>query len=148
MVAAFGSHDGQSLLERTTRRFLIDPVLKALGWDPDDRGQVAEEARSRSASGERFYFDYLGKTISQLPALIVEAKHFDAEPVRERQGPLASGREASRLISEALFQIRQGGRSRLLAVWEEWLRSLRDYVLSLDAATRDSLRRVAMTAGS
>ena len=45
------------LLERPTRRFLIDRMLRALDWNPDDPDHVAEEARSWGVAGERLYFD-------------------------------------------------------------------------------------------
>lgn len=49
-----------SMLERPTRRFLVDHFLRALDWNPDDPGQVIEEARAHSPSNDRLYFDYLG----------------------------------------------------------------------------------------
>jgi hypothetical protein len=34
--------DDDELLERPTRRFLIDRMLRALDWSPDDPGQIVE----------------------------------------------------------------------------------------------------------
>jgi hypothetical protein len=139
---------GEVLLERVTRRFLVDPVLRALGWDPDDAERIAEEARGHGPTGKRFYFDYLGKSLSQLPVLLVEAKHCDTEFVRVPHGLPASGREASRLLSEALDALKRGQDGPLLSSWREWLKTLRNYVLSLDEASLANLRRVVITAGS
>ena len=43
--------DDDGLLERPTRRFLIDGILRGLDWNPDDPTQVAEEARSWDERG-------------------------------------------------------------------------------------------------
>lgn len=144
----WGAAEGSTMLERETRRFLIDPVLKALGWDPDAPQQVAEEARSWTAAGKRLYFDYVGKTPSQLPVLLVEAKHCDCEWVRVPRGGFVSAREAARLISAELDALRRGEEGPLIATWSEWLSALRTYVGSLDKAGRASLQRVVLSAGS
>lgn len=45
----------EAMLERPTRRFLIDHFLRALDWNPDNPGQVIEEARAHSAGNDRLY---------------------------------------------------------------------------------------------
>lgn len=141
-----------SLLERVTRRHLIDPVLRALGWDPDIAGQVAEEVRGYGDSGKRFYFDYLGKTESQFATLLVEAKHCDTKFVSKPYKPTASSREAPRLLIEALDVVKRNPTGPytgpLLADWMEWLSTLLAYVRSLDETALSSLRRVVISAGS
>jgi hypothetical protein len=137
-----------ALLERATRRFLIDPVLRTLGWDPDDPRQIAEEARSLTSSNERLYFDYLGKAVvSQLPVLLVEAKRFDVDFVRRAGGPTLSKEEAAISIAEALGALKDGREGSLLANWTEWLGDLCKYVRSLPPEARQTLRRVVLTAG-
>ncbi|WP_186084695.1 hypothetical protein [Burkholderia gladioli] len=147
-VKADGATAGETLLERVTRRFLIDPVLRALGWDPDDPTRIAEEARGRGPENERFYFDYLGKTASQLPVVIVEAKHCDCDFVRIPHGRTVSAREAARLISAALDAIKRDKDGPLVSEWTSWLKTLRDYVLSLGENGRVNLRRVVIASGS
>ncbi|MER9095433.1 methyltransferase domain-containing protein [Mesorhizobium sp. M0700] len=138
----------ESMLERPTRRFLIDPMLRELGWDPDDPHQVTEEARSWAENGDRLYFDYLGLNGSRAPALLVEAKGADAKPVRPPRGTNVSGRAMAVLVNEALGSLKAGGKpSAVVAQWAEWLDDLRTYVRSLGRVERNTLRRVVITAG-
>jgi hypothetical protein len=74
--------DDDALLERPTRRFLIDPMLRALDWNPDDPNQLTEEARSWAENGDRLYFDYLGVSRRRAPTLLVEAKGADSVSAR------------------------------------------------------------------
>ena len=79
--------DDDELLERPTRRFLIDRMLRALDWNPDDPAQVVEEARSWNPKEERLYFDYLGiAPQSRAPVVLVEAKAYDAGAPRQPRG--------------------------------------------------------------
>lgn len=64
----------EGLLERTTRRFLIDGLLASLGWDPGDPLAVVEEARSLSDEGGRLYFDYLGVSTDRNPVLLISTQ--------------------------------------------------------------------------
>lgn len=138
----------ESMLERPTRRFLIDPMLRELGWDPDDPHQVTEEARSWAENGDRLYFDYLGLNGSRAPALLVEAKGADAKPVRPPRGTNVSGQAMAVLVNEALGSLKAGGKpSAVVAQWAEWLDDLRTYVRSLGRVERNTLRRVVITAG-
>lgn len=139
------------LLERPTRRFVIDRVLQSLGWDADDAARVAEEARSRDLQGPKakaLFFDYLGLARDRSPAALIEAKGFDADlPRQPREAPFTRD-EMSRVLSRELDRIKVGsGASTLLAIWTEWLTDLRTYVLSLDPADRDGLARVVITSG-
>ncbi|WP_354681957.1 hypothetical protein [Cupriavidus necator] len=140
--------DIESMLERPTRRFLIDPMLRALGWDPDDPRQLTEEARSWAENGDRLYFDYLGLNQRRAPTLLVEAKGADANAPRPPRAPDVSGEEMAVLISEALGILKSGSRpTAVLAQWAEWLSDLQTYVRSLGLLQRTTLRRVAITAG-
>lgn len=137
------------ILERPTRRFLIDGLLRALDWDPDDPAQVSEEARSRSrGTGKPLFFDYLGRARDRAPALLVEAKRFDAELPRQPQESEPSSREMAQLITRELGRLKNGaGETVLLALWGRWLSDLIGYVKSLSLDDQHRLARVAITAG-
>jgi hypothetical protein len=138
----------ETMLERPTRRFLIDPMLRALDWDPDNPYQVTEEARSWSEDGDRLYFDYLGLNGRRAPTLLVEAKGADAEAVRPPRGAEVTGARMAVLVSEALGALKGGAApSAVLAQWTAWLDDLRTYVHSLGPIERTTLRRVVITAG-
>ena len=147
-VAPHGADDDE-LLERPTRRFLIDRMLRALDWNPDDPAQVVEEARSRDPEGERLYFDYLGLAPqSRAPVVLVEAKAYDAGAPRQPRGGPLDARAMAELISGAIADLKSGRRDHpILAEWAEWLSDLRGYVASLDTLGRSTLRRVVSTAG-
>ncbi|RUX18030.1 hypothetical protein EOA27_14120 [Mesorhizobium sp. M2A.F.Ca.ET.037.01.1.1] len=136
------------MLERPTRRFLIDPMLRELGWDPGNPGQVTEEARSWAENGDRLYFDYLGLDGQRAPTLLVEAKGADAKTVRPPRGVEVAGRRMAVLVSEALGSLKaDAAPSSVLAQWATWLNDLRIYVRSLGVIERKTLQRVVITAG-
>lgn len=147
-IGADAGVDDIELLERPTRRFLIDRMLRALGWDPDNPGDVIEEARSWLEK-QRLYFDYLGvRPDTKRPVLIVEAKGFDAELPRAPRGKALGAREIEHLVAAALADIKAGkANTSILAQWRAWLGDLRDYVHSLSLENRSSLRRVVSTSG-
>ena len=75
------------LLERRTRRFLIDGILRALDWDVTNPAVIREEARAASSAKDALFFDYLGlRTTDEAPVLIVEAKHADLAPPKPKWG--------------------------------------------------------------
>ena len=114
-----------NLLERPTRRFLIDNFLRALDWDPDDSACVTEEARARTSSEERLYFDYLGlNSQTRAPVLLFEAKGFDVALPRKPRGPELGARRMAALIAEAVDAIKRG--DQRLPVISEWAEFLRD----------------------
>jgi hypothetical protein len=141
--------DDDELLERPTRRFLIDQMLRALDWNPDDPDQVVEEARSWDPDEERLYFDYLGVApLTRAPVVLVEAKAYDAGAPRQPRGAQLDARAMAELISGAIADLKSGRRDHpILAEWAEWLSDLRTYVASLDLLGRSTLRRVVSTAG-
>ncbi|HYO53752.1 hypothetical protein [Archangium sp.] len=139
--------DDEALLERPTRRFLIDPMLRALDWNPDDPNQVTEEARSWAESGDRLYFDYLGVSRRGAPTLLVEAKGADSVSARPPREHNVSASRMSLLISEALGKLKTGDNPGILAQWVDWLKDLRTYVTSFGEAGRSTLKRVVITAG-
>lgn len=141
--------DDDELLERPTRRFLVDRMLRALDWNPDDPRQVVEEARSWDADDERLYFDYLGLAPeTRAPVVLVEAKAYDVGAARQPRGQSLDARGMADLISGALGDLKSGRKDHpILAEWAQWLNDLRTYVGSLDELGRSTLRRVISTAG-
>ena len=83
--------DDDDLLERPTRRFLIDGILRGLDWNPDNPIQIAEEARSWGEDGDRLYFDYLGiAPLTRAPIVLVEAKGYDIKSARRPRGKISA----------------------------------------------------------
>ena len=140
-----------AMLERPTRRFLIDHFLRALDWNPDNPGQVIEEARAHSTGHDRLYFDYLGVSPAvRAPVLIVEAKGFDIPKPRRARGPELDARDMGQLICDAVHALKDPSQrsSGIIAEWAEYLKDLQSYVFALDDLGRRTLRRVVITAGN
>lgn len=137
------------LLERPTRRFLIDGILRGLGWNPDDPARVAEEARSQGADGARLYLDYLGvSSLTRAPVVLVEAKAYDIPAAHRPRGSDLESRDVAMLISAALAALKSGDKPRdITAEWSDWLKDLQTYVNSLRAPGQAPLKRVVITAG-
>jgi hypothetical protein len=141
--------DDHELLERPTRRFLIDGILQSLDWNPQDPTQVAEEARSWDQAGNRLYFDYLGiAPHTRTPVILVEAKGFDAALIRLRRDQRQDSITIAERIGGAIAALKAGETAGgATALWAEWLRDLHTYVLSLGELGRRTLRRVVITSG-
>ncbi|PPU36955.1 MULTISPECIES: hypothetical protein [unclassified Xanthomonas] len=139
----------EELLERPTRRFLIDGLLKALGWNPDIPDQIVEEVRSREKdSGQPLFFDYLGRAYDRSPAMLVEAKRFDADLPRRPRGEVPPSHEMGRLICEGLNLLKTGRNElEILSSWKGWLTDMIGYVRSLPESEQKGLARVVITAG-
>ncbi len=140
------------LSEKATRRFLVDPMLRALGWDPEDSYAVTEEARlGGTEGGGRFRPDYLMDDQDKLPVMLVEAKGADAKGVRFPRGPEAVGQAGANLISEALLHASVNGAEeqghKIVAQWRGWLETLRNYTSALDSSEFRTLQRVVITSG-
>jgi len=83
--------DEEDLLERPTRRSLVDGILRGLDWNPDNPARVAEEARSWGDDGDRLYFDYLGVApLTRAPIVLVEAKGYDVKAARRPRERLST----------------------------------------------------------
>ncbi len=137
------------MLERRTRRFLVDGILRALGWDAADPTAVREEARSSSGTGDPLYFDYLGLSgDARTPVLIVEAKGADIGAPRPKRGGTLSAVDTAKFLAKEI-SISKGsdGVSLVTAEWRSYLGDLRTYVRSLDSAGKATLRRVVITTG-
>lgn len=143
------SVQANDLLERRTRRFLIDGILQALGWNVANPNAIREEARSSSDLGDPLYFDYLGlASDARTPVLIVEAKGADINAPRPKNGGMLTAVDTAKFLAKEI-SISKGasGVSRITAEWRSYLGDLRNYVQSLDPAGRASLRRVVITTG-
>jgi hypothetical protein len=139
------------LLERNTRRYLIDPILAALGWNPADPFEIAEEARGVSADASRLYFDYIGlEPSSGYPTLLVEAKPLDAPPPHSADSPPPSEpSDMASLIASAIDDLKaSNATTRVTSQWSKWLTALQSYVVSLSGFARTSFCRAAITTGS
>ena len=66
--------------EMSTRYMLIDPILRALGWDLSDPFEcVVEYAVARRAHYPAARVDYVLKGEPDNPAIVIEAKRIDVE---------------------------------------------------------------------
>lgn len=139
----------KDMLERTTRRFLVDELLRALDWNPDDATQVAEEARAHSKADSRLYFDYLGiAPRTETPVLLFEAKGFDIEPPRKARGLDLSAQEMAVVVAKAVDALKKRDTSiPIISTWAEFLRDMQGYIVALDPLGKKTLRRAAITAG-
>ena len=139
----------KKLLERATRRYLIDSLLRALDWNPDNPSQVAEEARATSPTDDRLYFDYLGLAPrTRAPVFLLEAKGLDVTMPRKPRGPQLDAQGMAALIAAAVDALKRGDKSLpIISEWAEFLRDIHAYISSLDELGRATLRRAAITAG-
>ncbi len=65
-----GKYRGQVIGESNTKSVLIEPVLRALGWDVEDLDEVRREYRRKPSDNPVDYALFLLRT----PRLFVEAK--------------------------------------------------------------------------
>ena len=68
--ARVARYKSRSLNEQNTKATLIDPVLRALGWDLEDLESVQREYRARKRANPVDYALFSGRE----PVLFVEAK--------------------------------------------------------------------------
>lgn len=135
------------MTERATRRYLIDELLRALGWNPGDPEAMVEEARTRHSSS--LFLDYLGvDPKSRAPAIIFEAKKFDVEPPRAPHTKVPNSYELPAVIADAIDALRNGDTaSPLLAEWRDYLSSMHRYLVSMDRIGRANLKRAVISSG-
>ena len=60
--------------ETSTRYIIIDPILRALGWDLSDPGQCVVEYRIQDKQGKSGFIDYALLNGRGEPVILVEAK--------------------------------------------------------------------------
>jgi hypothetical protein len=144
------------VLEAHCRKYLIDPMLEALGWELSNPNEVfVEEGVDDTISGApRRFLDYHGRAevLSGSASLIlIEAKRLSARLPRLRN-PNAGRTQG---VSSAIQRILQVTATRSEATtapaadmdheanWREWLGTLRDYLERMGQA-RAGLPRVAV----
>jgi len=137
------------LLERTSRRFLIDPLLAALGWDPGDPAKAIEEARTKGLGENWLFFDYLGlRPQDRAPVVVFEAKRYDLELPRKQYKSAPNATEMPVLIADAINALRVGDKSiPVVSEWAGYLRDMRDYIASFDDFGRVALKRAMISSG-
>ncbi|MBB4373750.1 hypothetical protein GGD63_006578 [Bradyrhizobium sp. cir1] len=142
-------------LEHTTRRYVIDDIPAALGWDLGRlTQQVVEEARAQGDT--TLFLDYLGvNPTTRVPLLIVEAKAW-AKPLvtpsfgGAAQQVLTSPSSHEALIAKAIEHCKAGGQpnqSPVILEWAEWLHKLHQYVTTLHKQSGHVVQCLAITAG-
>ncbi|MGV7219339.1 hypothetical protein [Bradyrhizobium sp. UFLA05-112] len=142
-------------LEHTTRRYVIDDILVALGWNLGRLTQeIVEEARAQGDT--TLFLDYLGvNPTTQVPLLIVEAKAW-AKPLvtpsfaGAAQQILASPSNHESLIAKAIEHCKAGGQpnqSPVILEWAQWLHKLHQYVTTLHRQSGHVVQCLAITAG-
>ena len=146
-------------LEYHSRCFIINTLLEALNWRLNTKPEeglpnVLPEAAVRSAaSGTRRFLDYLGFERDTLrPLLVVEAKRLKAPLPVLATLPKPGTRGIPVLPDETLLgystAISQGlVGHKLSGEWSQWLRELKDYIISIRRRTPEIPRRVVMTNG-
>ena len=71
--------------ETSTRYVVIDPILRALGWDLSNPAEcVVEFEVARSGNYQATRVDYVLKDATGEPAIVIEAKRIDVESDDER----------------------------------------------------------------
>jgi hypothetical protein len=145
-----------AVLEAHCRKYLIDPMLEALGWELCNPAEVlVEEGVESTAPGaERRFLDYHGRATAASDCaslVLVEAKRLSARlPVL--QNP-RTGRTLSTCSAMAKIMAVTAKRAEATtkpipnmnfeADWREWLGTLRDYLDRLEQ-TRAGLPKLAV----
>lgn len=128
------------MLEHTTRRVALDPLLEALGWSFADR---TEEARV--SGDETLFIDYLGiDRQSRAAELIFEAKAYNASIIAGKSKYL--GRPAAELAAAAVNHLKGEGSSTapLTKEWMDRIKQIRDYVRGIQETNGSVVQRVAI----
>jgi hypothetical protein len=146
--ALYAGADYDAPLEHTTRVYLLDKIVNALGWTLGPVGDVAEEARIKAENTT--FIDYLGvSAIDRTPQLIVEAKAYDKPFVASKRAD-GERKSPSTLIVEAINHINNDGeeaKSPVIGLWHGYLMQVRGYVRALHDQYSHSVSRVVLTSG-
>jgi len=131
-------------LEIHARIYFVNAFLAALNWRLNQRAtdglpNLVPEVPIRSEErGSIRFLDYLGlERKTTRPLLIVETKKPNADLPRT----LSSANTYSELVSLGLAG------DHLLGEWNDWLKTLKDYVRSVQKRTQECPRRVVITNG-
>ncbi|MEO2219638.1 hypothetical protein ABGV49_21505 [Chromobacterium vaccinii] len=155
--AAAASYEGQGrrlINEAQVRKYIIDPMLEALGWKLDDPAAMIVEVgvEPLDDSSHRRFLDYFGagKIDECQASLLVEAKRLSHElPTHDE------GMDLKQVMAEALKDAQKansatrvrGQRGPLSVEWLEVLTTLFDYVERLASGEHGAPRKVLLTNG-
>jgi len=133
-------------LEAHIRVYVVNALLTALNWRLDAKPEdglpnlIPEAPIASEEKGTTRFLDYLGfERQTNSPLLIVETKR-PSSVLPQLVTPFDSSSDPE-IISRGLAG------EPLMGQWSEWLASLRDYVCSVHAKTRQTPRRVVLTNG-
>lgn len=142
-------------LEHTTRKYVIDDILTALGWNLSRlTREIVEEARVQGDT--TLFLDYLGVDPDRrAPLSIVEAKAWAMPLVTASSAGAAAqvrGNPSSpeALIARAIEHCKNGGepeKSPVALQWAKWIHKLHQYVTTLHAQSGQVVKRLAITSG-
>lgn len=142
-------------LEHTTRKYVIDDILSALGWNLGRMTrEMVEEARIQGDT--TLFLDYLGvNPDGRSPLSIVEAKAWALPFVTASSAGAAAqvrGNPSTpeALIAKAIEHCKAGGgpdKSPVSLQWAKWLDKLHQYVTTLHKQSGQVVKRVAITSG-
>lgn len=139
----------RKILEHTTREFLLDGIMEALGWTLGPTGDMAEEARIKAETTT--FMDYVGvNRTTRAPLLIVEAKAWDKPFVSPRRSGGNRTDTDEDLIVQAIEHLKVGGArdvSPVTNAWHEYLEQVAGYVRSLKQEHGHEVERVVLTSG-
>jgi len=143
MDPVHGGNPVDEELEAHIRTYVIDPLLSSLNWTTDENLTIEALVRSED-TGNRRRLDYLGTESNTVrPLLVVEAKRPSApRPEANRN----HDRSRPEILANALTRLKEnpGKDLDLTKSWDEWIRTLHDYIKSLPGVLPV---KVAMTNG-
>jgi hypothetical protein len=145
--------DFEDLLEAHVRKYLIDALLGALNWnivlqeDPEATNLIPEAPIVSVTHATTRYLDYFGMEHGTGQALlIVESKRLGTSlPERKKSTPTRKIGVSSRDMAEIILGGLKG--DELLHNWDEWLKTLKDYFVTVRDRGQSAPRRVVITDG-
>lgn len=143
----FSGAEAKEPLEHTTRIYLLDEIVKALGWNLSLGGDILEEARIKDDTTN--YVDYLGIDPDKgIPLMIIEAKAWNRPFIRGKTGNSPSSPDE--LLFKAIEHIKAEGKeneSPVIKDWHDWLVQVRGYVCDLYNNFNHSVAKLVLTSG-
>lgn len=146
------SPDVDNLLEAHLRQYFINAFLSALNWQfgvsPNEQlpNLIPEAPIKSKFEGTTRFLDYLGMDrVSGEALLIVETKRPNTFLPIPRNNEVTEEKSIANSISKSL-----AGKSKVRGVtqeWQEWLKTLSDYVQSVKNQSQNPPKRVVITNG-